>query len=49
MWTYLQYHEDLGGGLYDLVETTDMLMTQVLHGLNLHLHTWQVILRRVIT
>lgn len=45
MYTYLQNHEDLGGGLYHLVETTDVLMRQVLHGLDLHLHTGQVILR----
>lgn len=44
MCAYLQHHEDLGGRLYDLVETTDVLMTQVLHGLNLHLHTGQVVL-----
>lgn len=41
---YLQHHKDLGGGLYDVVETTDVLMTQALHGLNLHLHTGQVVL-----
>ncbi len=44
MHAYLEHHEDLGGGLYDVVETADVLMTQVLHGLNLHLHTGQVVL-----
>lgn len=46
MCAYLQHHEDLGGGLYDVVETTDVLMAQALHGLNLHLHTGQVVLGR---
>lgn len=49
MCAYFQHHEDLGGGLYNLVKTTDVLMTQVLHGLNLHLHPGQVILGREMT
>lgn len=41
---YLHHYEDLGGGLYDVVETANVLMAQVPHGLDLHLHTGQVIL-----
>lgn len=44
MCVYLQHHEDLGRGLYDVVKTTDMLVTQILHSLNLNLDTGQVIL-----
>lgn len=44
MCAYLQHHEDLGRGLYDVVETTDVLVTQILHSLNLDLDTGQVIL-----
>lgn len=41
---YLQHHEDFGGRLDDLVQTTHMLVAQVLHGFDLGLHSWQVLL-----
>lgn len=34
---YLHHHEDLGRRLNDVIETTDVLVTQILHSLNLHL------------
>lgn len=44
MCAYLQHHKDLGAGLYDMIETTNMLVTQILHSLNLSLDTRQVVL-----
>lgn len=41
---YLQHHEDLGGGLNDMVETTDVLMTEVFQSLDFKFNTGEIIL-----
>ena len=41
---YLQHYEYLGGRLDHLVQTTDMLVAQVLHGLDLDLDPGQILL-----
>lgn len=41
---YLYHHEDLGRGLDDVIQTTDVLVTQILHSLDFHLDPGQVIL-----
>lgn len=41
---YLHHHEDLGRGLDDMIQTTDVLVTQILHSFDLHLDPGQVIL-----
>jgi len=43
---HLQYYEYLGGRLDHVVETADMLVAQVLHGVDLNLHTGQVLLNQ---
>lgn len=41
---YLHHHEDLRRCLDDMVQTTDVLVAQVLHSLNLNLDPGQVVL-----
>lgn len=41
---YLQYHEDLCGRLNDMVDATDMLVTEIFQSLNFKLNTGEIIL-----
>lgn len=45
--THLKHHVYLVGRLNDVVKATHMLMTEVLHSLDLRLHARQIILQEV--